>query len=105
MSRCFRLRPRMNGATVARLPRSMEMAITCKSLQPAVSCSQPRSGNSVRHAGHQVAPILTSTTFPRKEPKVVTAPSPVFDELFRWSQEHGFPTGPQPKTSPEKDKG
>ncbi|MFC0240978.1 winged helix-turn-helix transcriptional regulator [Rhodopseudomonas telluris] len=22
---------------------------------------------------------------------------PVFDELFKWSQEHGFPTGPQPR--------
>ena len=29
---------------------------------------------------------------------------PVFDELFRWSQEHGFPTGPQPKSPPAGEK-
>jgi DNA-binding HxlR family transcriptional regulator len=29
---------------------------------------------------------------------------PVFDELFRWSQEHGFPTGTQPKASAAKEK-
>jgi DNA-binding HxlR family transcriptional regulator len=28
---------------------------------------------------------------------------PVFDELFKWSQEHGFPTAPQPRTTSRND--
>jgi len=75
MSRYRTFRLRTNGATVARPPRSIEIAITCKSLAPALACNWSSSGNSVRHAGHQVAQKLTSTTFPRKEAKVVTVPS------------------------------
>jgi DNA-binding HxlR family transcriptional regulator len=29
---------------------------------------------------------------------------PVFDELFKWSQEHGFPTKGQPKAEPGSEK-
>ncbi|WP_022722028.1 winged helix-turn-helix transcriptional regulator [Rhodopseudomonas sp. B29] len=29
---------------------------------------------------------------------------PVFEELFKWAQEHGFPTGPQPQATSRDDK-
>ena len=48
--------------------------------------------------------LVKRTVYPEVPPRVeyeITASAralkPVFDELFRWSQEHGFPTGPQPK--------
>jgi DNA-binding HxlR family transcriptional regulator len=55
--------------------------------------------------------LVKRTVYPEVPPRVeyeitpsAKALRPVFDELFRWSQEHGFPTGPQPKTSPAKEK-
>jgi DNA-binding HxlR family transcriptional regulator len=56
--------------------------------------------------------LVKRTVYPEVPPRVeyeitpsAKALRPVFDELFRWSQEHGFPTGPQPKTTPAKEKG
>ena len=55
--------------------------------------------------------LVKRTVYPEVPPRVeyeitpsAKALRPVFDELFRWSQEHGFPTGPQPKTSVVKEK-
>jgi DNA-binding HxlR family transcriptional regulator len=54
--------------------------------------------------------LVKRTVYPEVPPRVeyeitpsAKALRPVFDELYRWSQEHGFPTGPQGKTSPTKD--
>jgi DNA-binding HxlR family transcriptional regulator len=56
--------------------------------------------------------LVKRTVYPEVPPRVeyeitpsAKALRPVFDELFRWSREHGFPTGPQPKTSVAKEKG
>jgi DNA-binding HxlR family transcriptional regulator len=56
--------------------------------------------------------LVKRTVYPEVPPRVeyeitpsAKALRPVFDELFRWSQQHGFPTGPQPKTLPAKQKG
>ena len=56
--------------------------------------------------------LVKRTVYPEVPPRVeyeitpsAKALRPVFDELYRWSQEHGFPTGPQPKTPPPKEKG
>jgi DNA-binding HxlR family transcriptional regulator len=50
--------------------------------------------------------LVKRTVYPEVPPRVeyeitpsAKALKPVFDELFRWSQEHGFPTGPQPQPS------
>jgi DNA-binding HxlR family transcriptional regulator len=50
--------------------------------------------------------LVKRTVYPEVPPRVeyeITASAlalkPVFDELFRWSQEHGFPTAAQPKAS------
>ena len=50
--------------------------------------------------------LVKRTVFPEVPPRVeyeitpaARALRPVFDELFRWSQEHGFPTAAQPKAS------
>jgi DNA-binding HxlR family transcriptional regulator len=55
--------------------------------------------------------LVKRTVYPEVPPRVeyeitpsAQALKPVFDELFRWSQEHGFPTGPQPKASPTGEK-
>jgi DNA-binding HxlR family transcriptional regulator len=54
--------------------------------------------------------LVKRTVYPEVPPRVeyemtpsARALKPVFDELFRWSQEHGFPTAAQPKT-PSDDK-
>ncbi|WP_156164959.1 helix-turn-helix domain-containing protein [Bradyrhizobium sp. LTSP885] len=51
--------------------------------------------------------LVKRTVYPEVPPRVeyemtpsARALKPVFDELFRWSQEHGFPTGAHPKASP-----
>lgn len=56
--------------------------------------------------------LVKRTVYPEVPPRVeyeitpsAKALRPVFDALFRWSQEHGFPTGPQPKASVAKEKG
>jgi DNA-binding HxlR family transcriptional regulator len=56
--------------------------------------------------------LVKRTVYPEVPPRVeyeitpsAKALRPVFDELFRWSQEHGFPTGPQPKAAPAREKG
>ena len=56
--------------------------------------------------------LVKRTVYPEVPPRVeyeitpsAKALRPVFDELFRWSQEHGFPTGPQPNTSTAREKG
>jgi DNA-binding HxlR family transcriptional regulator len=50
--------------------------------------------------------LVKRTVYPEVPPRVeyeITASAqalkPVFDELFKWSQEHGFPTAAQPKGS------
>ena len=55
--------------------------------------------------------LVKRTVYPEVPPRVeyeitpsAKALRPVFDELYRWSQEHGFPTGTQPKTPPAKGK-
>ena len=55
--------------------------------------------------------LVKRTIYPEVPPRVeyeitpsAKALRPVFDELFRWSQEHGFPTGPQPTASAAKEK-
>ena len=55
--------------------------------------------------------LVKRTIYPEVPPRVeyeitpsAKALRPVFDELFRWSQEHGFPTGPQPTTPAAKEK-
>lgn len=56
--------------------------------------------------------LVKRTVYPEVPPRVeyeitpsARALRPVFDELYRWSQEHGFPTGPQPKGADAKEKG
>jgi DNA-binding HxlR family transcriptional regulator len=51
--------------------------------------------------------LVKRTVFPEVPPRVeyeitpsAKALKPVFDELFRWSQEHGFPTAAQPRVAP-----
>jgi DNA-binding HxlR family transcriptional regulator len=51
--------------------------------------------------------LVKRTVYPEVPPRVeyeitpsAKALKPVFDELFRWSQEHGFPTKAPPKPSP-----
>lgn len=51
--------------------------------------------------------LVKRTVFPEVPPRVeyeitpsAQALKPVFDELFRWSQEHGFPAGAEAKASP-----
>ena len=51
--------------------------------------------------------LVKRTVYPEGPPRVeyeitpsAKALKPVFEELFRWSQEHGFPTGTQAKTEP-----
>ena len=53
--------------------------------------------------------LVKRTVYPEVPPRVeyemtpsARALKPVFDELFRWSQEHGFPTAAQRKTSSTK---
>jgi DNA-binding HxlR family transcriptional regulator len=53
--------------------------------------------------------LVKRTVYPEVPPRVeyeitpsARALKPVFDELFRWSQEHGFPTG-SPAESPPAD--
>ena len=55
--------------------------------------------------------LVKRTIYPEVPPRVeyeitpsAKALRPVFDELFRWSQEHGFPTGPQPTATAAKEK-
>ena len=55
--------------------------------------------------------LVKRTVFPEVPPRVeyeitpsAQALKPVFDELFKWSQEHGFPTKAQPKASPGDEK-
>jgi len=55
--------------------------------------------------------LVKRTVYPEVPPRVeyeitpsAQALKPVFDELFKWSQEHGFPTKAQPKTSPAGEK-
>ena len=50
--------------------------------------------------------LVKRTVYPEVPPRVeyeitpsARALKPVFDELFKWSQEHGFPTKAQPKAS------
>ena len=50
--------------------------------------------------------LVKRTVYPEVPPRVeyeitpsAQALKPVFDELFKWSQEHGFPTAAQPKAS------
>ena len=50
--------------------------------------------------------LVKRTVYPEVPPRVeyeitpsAQALKPVFDELFKWSQEHGFPTAAQPKGS------
>lgn len=54
--------------------------------------------------------LVKRTVYPEVPPRVeyemtpsAHALKPVFDELFKWSQEHGFPTGPQTKEPPAAD--
>ncbi|WP_082077251.1 helix-turn-helix domain-containing protein [Bradyrhizobium sp. LTSPM299] len=51
--------------------------------------------------------LVKRTVYPEVPPRVeyemtpsAKALKPVFDELYRWAQEHGFPTGPHPKAPP-----
>ena len=51
--------------------------------------------------------LVKRTVYPEVPPRVeyeitpsAQALKPVFDELFKWSQEHGFPTQAQPKAEP-----
>lgn len=53
--------------------------------------------------------LVKRTVYPEVPPRVeyemtpsARALKPVFDELFRWSQEHGFPTAAQPKAPSSK---
>ena len=55
--------------------------------------------------------LVKRTVYPEVPPRVeyeitpsAKALKPVFDELFRWSQEHGFPTGAQRKASSSSEK-
>lgn len=55
--------------------------------------------------------LVKRTVYPEVPPRVeyeitpsAKALKPVFDELFRWSQEHGFPTKAQPKASSAGEK-
>jgi DNA-binding HxlR family transcriptional regulator len=50
--------------------------------------------------------LVKRTVYPEVPPRVeyeitpsAQALKPVFDELFKWSQEHGFPNAAQPKAS------
>ena len=56
--------------------------------------------------------LVKRTVYPEVPPRVeyeitpsARALQPVFDELFRWSQEHGFPTATQPKGPSSDNKG
>ena len=56
--------------------------------------------------------LVKRTVYPEVPPRVeyeitpsARALQPVFDELFRWSQEHGFPTATQSKGSSSDNKG
>ena len=55
--------------------------------------------------------LVKRTVFPEVPPRVeyeitpsARALKPVFDELFRWSQEHGFPNEAEPKVSSTEEK-
>jgi DNA-binding HxlR family transcriptional regulator len=55
--------------------------------------------------------LVKRTIYPEVPPRVeyeitpsAKALKPVFDELFRWSQEHAFPTGTEPEASPAGEK-
>ena len=55
--------------------------------------------------------LVKRTVYPEVPPRVeyeitpsAQALKPVFDELFKWSQEHGFPTAAQPKVSSTDNK-
>jgi DNA-binding HxlR family transcriptional regulator len=52
--------------------------------------------------------LVKRTVYPEVPPRVeyeitpsARALKPVFDELFRWSREHGFPTPAQPEAKPD----
>ena len=54
--------------------------------------------------------LVKRTVYPEVPPRVeyemtpsAKALKPVFDELYRWAQEHGFPTATQPKAPPAPD--
>lgn len=54
--------------------------------------------------------LVKRTVFPEVPPRVeyeitpsARALRPVFDELFKWAQEHGFPNARPESTSPGKD--
>ena len=55
--------------------------------------------------------LVKRTVYPEVPPRVeyeitpsARALKPVFDELFRWSREHGFPVGAQPAASPDGER-
>ena len=55
--------------------------------------------------------LVKRTVYPEVPPRVeyeitpsARALKPVFDALFQWSQEHGFPTATQPKASSAAEK-
>jgi DNA-binding HxlR family transcriptional regulator len=54
--------------------------------------------------------LVKRTVYPEVPPRVeyemtpsARALKPVFDELYRWAQEHGFPTAAQPTASPARE--